>query len=253
MELLRDLADSGCTIICTTHVMENVYLMDQLVVMFRGWLVFSGSPQEARDYFGVQRLTALYDKLDENPPATWADAIGTARRGSQRPIQNPKSKVENLRPADPAAETVCDSAFRFEKLRDPAGRASCDRRTRRLGKRRCLARAFLRVCGDALVRLQQRGAGDREGNSDLPPRADCRRRTPRLPREQIHFSRRDHDVAGGDFVSGFAAFRGRTRRLGRMAVHWVCWASRSHRSASARRSRRSRAASCRPCSSCRSF
>ena len=31
MELLRHLADGGCTVICTTHVMENVYLTDRPV------------------------------------------------------------------------------------------------------------------------------------------------------------------------------------------------------------------------------
>ena len=33
MELLRRLADTGCTVICTTHVMENVYLMDQIAII----------------------------------------------------------------------------------------------------------------------------------------------------------------------------------------------------------------------------
>ena len=71
MELLRDLADTGCTIICTTHVMENAYLMDQMMVLVGGCLAFQGSPQEARDYFDVVKLTALYDRLDEKPAKTW--------------------------------------------------------------------------------------------------------------------------------------------------------------------------------------
>jgi ABC-type multidrug transport system ATPase subunit len=71
MEVLRDLADTGCTIICTTHVMENAYLMDQLVVLVGGCLAFQGSPQEARDYFDVSKLTALYDRLEESPAKTW--------------------------------------------------------------------------------------------------------------------------------------------------------------------------------------
>lgn len=71
MELLRDLADTGCTIICTTHVMENAYLMDQMMVLVGGTLAFQGTPQEARDYFDVSKLTALYDRLDQAPPKTW--------------------------------------------------------------------------------------------------------------------------------------------------------------------------------------
>jgi ABC-type multidrug transport system ATPase subunit len=71
MELLRDLADRGCTVLCTTHVMENVYLMDQLAVIMAGRSIFTGTPQEIRDFFGVQRLATLYDRLEEKTPAEW--------------------------------------------------------------------------------------------------------------------------------------------------------------------------------------
>ena len=42
MALLRGLADSGCTVVCTTHVMENVYLTDRLLILMGGRLVFAG-------------------------------------------------------------------------------------------------------------------------------------------------------------------------------------------------------------------
>jgi len=63
MELLRRLADTGCTVVCTTHVMENVYLMDQIAVISEGRVVFQGPPDEARSRFGVARLSGLYDAL----------------------------------------------------------------------------------------------------------------------------------------------------------------------------------------------
>jgi ABC transport system ATP-binding/permease protein len=63
MELLRRLADTGCTVICTTHVMENVYLMDQVAIVSDGRVVFQGPPDEARAKFGVTRLSLLYDAL----------------------------------------------------------------------------------------------------------------------------------------------------------------------------------------------
>ena len=75
MELLRHLADSGCTTVCTTHVVENVYLADRLFVMAGGRLTFTGSAQAAREYFGVQRLTLLYDRLEEKTPAEWSAAF----------------------------------------------------------------------------------------------------------------------------------------------------------------------------------
>ena len=63
MELLRRLADTGCTVICTTHVMENVYLMDQIAIVSDGRVVFQGPPDQARSRFGVTRLSLLYDAL----------------------------------------------------------------------------------------------------------------------------------------------------------------------------------------------
>ena len=63
MELLRGLADNGCTVVCTTHVMENVYLMDQIVILSKGYVAFQGSPEEAQSKFGVSRLASLYGAL----------------------------------------------------------------------------------------------------------------------------------------------------------------------------------------------
>jgi ABC transport system ATP-binding/permease protein len=68
MELLRRLADTGCTVVCTTHVMENVYLMDQIAIISDGRVVFQGAPDEARSRFGVTRLSALYDALQAIDP-----------------------------------------------------------------------------------------------------------------------------------------------------------------------------------------
>jgi ABC-type multidrug transport system ATPase subunit/pSer/pThr/pTyr-binding forkhead associated (FHA) protein len=75
MELLRDLADTGCTIVCTTHVMENAYLMDQLIILVGGCLVFQGSAQASREYFGVPKLTGLYDRLSDRTPKEWQAAF----------------------------------------------------------------------------------------------------------------------------------------------------------------------------------
>jgi ABC transport system ATP-binding/permease protein len=85
MELLRDLADTGCTIVCTTHVMENAYLMDQLIVLVGGCLAFQGSSQSAREYFGVPKLTALYDRLADRPPKEWQNAFHAQRSADSAP------------------------------------------------------------------------------------------------------------------------------------------------------------------------
>ncbi len=113
MELLRHLADGGCTVVCTTHVMENVYLTDRLFVIARGGLIFSGSAQEAREHFGVQKLTTLFDRLEERPVAEWHEAylpIARAReaeRAAQQPLVAPDadggSAARLTRPIKPAA------------------------------------------------------------------------------------------------------------------------------------------------------
>ncbi len=71
MESLRHLASTGCTILCTTHVMGNAYLFDRLAVMFGGRLVFFGEPARALEHFGVDRLTLLYDQLATRAPSDW--------------------------------------------------------------------------------------------------------------------------------------------------------------------------------------
>ena len=95
MELLRDLADTGCTIVCTTHVMENAFLMDELVVLTGGCLVFKGPAQEAREYFGVQKLTALYDRLADRPAQEWQEEFG-----KKAEAEAPKSEVRSRKKAD---------------------------------------------------------------------------------------------------------------------------------------------------------
>ncbi len=75
MSLLRELADGGCTVICTTHVMENVYLTDRIFVIASGRLVFAGNSTQAREHFGIQKLTQLYDRLEERPATEWQQRL----------------------------------------------------------------------------------------------------------------------------------------------------------------------------------
>jgi ABC transport system ATP-binding/permease protein len=71
MESLRHLAATGCTILCTTHVLDHAFLFDRLAVMCGGRLVFFGEPANALEYFGVERLTLLYESLSSRSPADW--------------------------------------------------------------------------------------------------------------------------------------------------------------------------------------
>jgi ABC-type multidrug transport system ATPase subunit/pSer/pThr/pTyr-binding forkhead associated (FHA) protein len=65
MKLFRQIAESGRTVIMTTHAMENVRLFDKVVLLMRGKLAFYGTPSDALKYFEVKTFKELYDKLDE--------------------------------------------------------------------------------------------------------------------------------------------------------------------------------------------
>ena len=64
MKLFRQIAESGRTVILTTHAMENVRLFDKIVVMMRGKLVWYGAPKEALAHIQADSFKDLYDKLE---------------------------------------------------------------------------------------------------------------------------------------------------------------------------------------------
>jgi ABC-type multidrug transport system ATPase subunit/pSer/pThr/pTyr-binding forkhead associated (FHA) protein len=64
MKLFRQIAESGRTVVLTTHAMENVKLFDKIVVLMRGKLVFYGAPQEALAHVQAESFKDLYDKLE---------------------------------------------------------------------------------------------------------------------------------------------------------------------------------------------
>ncbi len=65
MKLFRQIAESGRTVIMTTHAMENVKLFDKIVVLMRGKLVFYGKPDEALKHLQAASFKELFDKLEE--------------------------------------------------------------------------------------------------------------------------------------------------------------------------------------------
>ena len=65
MKLFRQIAESGRTVILTTHAMENVKLFDKIVLLMRGKLVFYGKPDEALKHVGATSFKELYDKIED--------------------------------------------------------------------------------------------------------------------------------------------------------------------------------------------
>ncbi len=73
MELFRQVADGGKTVICITHSLANVEATCHLVVILTegGRLAFIGTPDEAKGYFGISRLGDVYRKLAGRDREDW--------------------------------------------------------------------------------------------------------------------------------------------------------------------------------------
>ena len=67
MEQLRYVASRGTTVICTTHLMDNVRLLDMVIVLGVvdgvGQIGYVGPPSEVLDHFECRNFADLYDKL----------------------------------------------------------------------------------------------------------------------------------------------------------------------------------------------
>jgi ABC transport system ATP-binding/permease protein len=74
MRLLRQLSQRGVTVVLTTHEPAGIDRCDRVVFLARdGHLAFTGSPTEARRYFGVADLNEVYGRLaGDDTPAIWA-------------------------------------------------------------------------------------------------------------------------------------------------------------------------------------
>jgi ABC-type multidrug transport system ATPase subunit len=73
MRQLRRLADSGRTVVLTTHTPDDIAICDKVVFLARdGHLAFVGTPQEAKRYFDVDDYEEVYERLAmEATPEQW--------------------------------------------------------------------------------------------------------------------------------------------------------------------------------------
>jgi ABC-type multidrug transport system ATPase subunit/ABC-type multidrug transport system permease subunit len=99
MGLLRRLSDRGVTVVLTTHEPAGIDKCDRVVFLARdGHLAFSGSPAQARRYFGVQDLDEVYGRLaGEHTPAIWAQRFAASRPKPEprpQPMPGPRSNIK---------------------------------------------------------------------------------------------------------------------------------------------------------------
>ena len=92
MKLFRQIAESGRTVIMTTHAMENVHLFDKIVLLMRGKLIFCGTPDEALEFAGVTNFIELYNKL-EHPPEVEAATPPNATKAERRAYEKRRNEI----------------------------------------------------------------------------------------------------------------------------------------------------------------
>ena len=105
MELLRNLADRGRTVVLVTHATANVSLCDRLVFLGRnGYLCYFGPPADATNFFGVNQadFANIYNELEisESVIKDWANKYRNSAY-YQRYITDPLSPKAPQKQAPP--------------------------------------------------------------------------------------------------------------------------------------------------------
>ncbi len=80
MRQLRRLADSGRTVVLTTHTPDDIPICDKVVFLARdGHVAFVGTPKEAKSYFDVGAYEEIYERLAvEGTPEQWGRRFAAA-------------------------------------------------------------------------------------------------------------------------------------------------------------------------------
>jgi ABC transport system ATP-binding/permease protein len=72
MRLFKGLSREGSTVIVTTHAMASVELLDTVVLLQAGWLVYMGPPQNLLDFFESRSYEGIFRVLANGNPSEWA-------------------------------------------------------------------------------------------------------------------------------------------------------------------------------------
>lgn len=93
MEQLRKIARRGTTVVCTTHLMQNLGLFDAVVTLGRqaqtGCLAYVGAGENLLDHFDCRSFADLYERLEDG-----RFECVTGRRQDRDTLSNSPSKIE---------------------------------------------------------------------------------------------------------------------------------------------------------------
>ncbi len=72
MQLFRRLAREGSTVLVTTHAMASIELLDCVILLQAGWLVYMGPPTGLLEFFNSRSYEGIFRVLAQDTPAHWA-------------------------------------------------------------------------------------------------------------------------------------------------------------------------------------
>jgi ABC-type multidrug transport system ATPase subunit len=109
MKLLKDVTADGTTVVCTTHVLENLALFDRVIVLADRRVDYVGSPAGLKLHYRAKSYCALYEHLDKKSPRKQSSPLAPrADVAPPRPQLRLAPPVEMHFPAAAAAEYVAD-------------------------------------------------------------------------------------------------------------------------------------------------
>lgn len=131
MEQLRYVASRGTTVICTTHLMENVRLLDIVIVLGViegvGQIGYVGPPNEMLAHFQCHSFADLYDKLSAGQfrPAT-AVPITRAAMPTEQPAPRLSIAVQGVSLLKPLSDASGTSSVSRMAINELVARAIAD-------------------------------------------------------------------------------------------------------------------------------
>lgn len=138
MEEFRHIARRGTTVLCTTHMMDNLHLFDRVICLGisagSARLAYAGPPEELFETFGCKDFAGLYEKLQAGSFKPIADPaiLGEARRPAPQPV-SPDNPLSSSR--SHLVETVSQAAGEIADFVESASEAHARRQLRPLLQR----------------------------------------------------------------------------------------------------------------------
>jgi len=78
MQLFREIANRGTTVVATTHLLGSFSLLDKVGVLVEGRLAYFGPSQDMLAYFHTTRPAEVFDRLRGKPAEVWAKEYRTS-------------------------------------------------------------------------------------------------------------------------------------------------------------------------------